>query len=383
MTSFPHELDAQRRKVAFVGTHGVGKTTLCFDLAAQLKRLDIGVDIVKEVARRCPLPINEHTTIDAQAWILHTQIAEEIAAAASYEVVICDRSVLDNYAYLVARVGRRPEFDALVASWVRSYDALFHVPMLSAPRFDGTRATSAAFQSEINAIINELITAFEVPVFPLDPDARDGWTSTAMQHLGLPREAPQIDLFVAPPPGGVNPSASAWGLIGAARVSGRPHDHIHLSSRPMIHHLLSAAVVAVSAYTLTQTHPLVGSWEMQLPGAVRMENGEQTITYVKGSLEVVLQGDSLIATLASEPVEGRPARPPARIAAKAATGPVTFTQRSEATLNMNGEEVKRTSVSTYVFTVTADDLKGTITRSIEGLDVAMAPVDISGKRTKK
>ena len=33
-------------KIAFIGTHGVGKTTLCFDLAARLKRLDHGVDIV-------------------------------------------------------------------------------------------------------------------------------------------------------------------------------------------------------------------------------------------------------------------------------------------------------------------------------------------------
>jgi thymidylate kinase len=98
-------LGRHRMKVAFIGTHGVGKTTLCFDLAAQLKRLDLGVELVKEVARRCPLPINEETTADAQAWILHTQIAEEVAAAARYEVVICDRSVLDNYAYLVARAG--------------------------------------------------------------------------------------------------------------------------------------------------------------------------------------------------------------------------------------------------------------------------------------
>lgn len=77
-------LGRHRLKVAFVGTHGVGKTTLCFDLAAQLKRLDLGVDIVKEVARRCPLPINEETTLDAQAWILHTQIAEEIEASSQY-----------------------------------------------------------------------------------------------------------------------------------------------------------------------------------------------------------------------------------------------------------------------------------------------------------
>jgi hypothetical protein len=48
-------------KIAFIGSHGVGKTT-------------------------------------AQAWILHTQIAQEIATEAQNEIVICDRSVLDNYA---------------------------------------------------------------------------------------------------------------------------------------------------------------------------------------------------------------------------------------------------------------------------------------------
>ena len=52
-------------KIAFLGTHGVGKTTLCFDLASRLKRLDMSVDIVKEVARSCPLPINQDTTLDA------------------------------------------------------------------------------------------------------------------------------------------------------------------------------------------------------------------------------------------------------------------------------------------------------------------------------
>lgn len=184
-----------RLKVAFVGTHGVGKTTLCFDLAAQLKRLDLGVDIVKEVARRCPLPINEDTTLDAQSWILHTQIAEEIAAAAAYEVVICDRSVLDNYAYLVARVGGRPELDPLVREWVRGYHALFKVPVLQAPTFDGKRAVSRSFQQEIDGIIDELIAAFAVPVHHLDPAHRDGWTLDAVTRLGLPTEPPQIDLF--------------------------------------------------------------------------------------------------------------------------------------------------------------------------------------------
>jgi nicotinamide riboside kinase len=193
---FPTKVpDRRRLKLAFVGSHGVGKTTLCFDLASQLKRLDFGVELVKEVARRCPLPINEETTLDAQAWILHTQIAEEMAAAATYEVVVCDRSVLDNYAYLVARVGRRPELDPLVGSWIRSYDALFKVPVLEAPSFDGTRAVSRAFQMEIDATIDQMVTAFGVEVIALNPADRDGWIPTVMQTLGLPLRPPQIDLF--------------------------------------------------------------------------------------------------------------------------------------------------------------------------------------------
>jgi len=183
------------RKIAFVGTHGVGKTTLCFDLASQLKRHDVAVDIVKEVARRCPLPINEETTLDAQAWILHTQIAEEVAASAMYETVICDRSVLDNYAYLVARVGRRPELDPLVGNWISSYTALFKVPVTGAPTFDGKRAISRAFQVEIDATIDRLIADFDVPVVNLDSRDRDGWIGAVVRHLDLSSNPPQTDLF--------------------------------------------------------------------------------------------------------------------------------------------------------------------------------------------
>jgi hypothetical protein len=185
----------RRLKLAFVGTHGVGKTTLCYDLAAQLKRLDLGVELVKEVARRCPLPINEETTLDAQAWILHTQIAEELEAAARYEAVICDRSVLDNYAYLVARVGRRKDLDELVGSWIRGYDALFKVPVIGAPSFDGMRAVSRAFQIEIDETIDRLLVDFDVPITRLDPNAREGWVGVVMDSLHLPKHPPQIDLF--------------------------------------------------------------------------------------------------------------------------------------------------------------------------------------------
>ena len=82
-------------KIAFMGSHGVGKTTLCYDLAGILKKHMPRVDIVKEVARACPLPINKDTTLAAQSWILHTQIASEITAQAQNDAVICDRCMLD------------------------------------------------------------------------------------------------------------------------------------------------------------------------------------------------------------------------------------------------------------------------------------------------
>lgn len=182
-------------KIAFIGSHGVGKTTLCFDLASRLKRLDRGVDIVKEVARDCPLPINESTTLEAQAWILHTQIAQELASAARYEDVICDRSVLDNYAYLVHRVGRRPEYDALVGAWVGTYDTLIKVPVIQPPSFDGTRAVSPSFQIEIDAGIDELIAVFGVAVHRLHSGDRPGWIDDTLRATGLPLVPPQIDLF--------------------------------------------------------------------------------------------------------------------------------------------------------------------------------------------
>ncbi|HEY9519406.1 MAG TPA: ATP-binding protein [Gemmatimonadales bacterium] len=184
-------------KIAFIGSHGVGKTTLCYDLAARLKRQDRAVDLVKEVARRCPLPINRDTTLSAQAWILHTQIADEIAAAAQNDVVICDRSVLDNYAYLVNQAGRLPAYDALVREWVGSYDALFKVPIVDPPTFDGQRDVSQTFQRDIDGVIDRLARELEVECHRLEPGARDSWVDTVLRVSGLPLHPPQIDLFNA------------------------------------------------------------------------------------------------------------------------------------------------------------------------------------------
>lgn len=182
-------------KIALIGSHGVGKTTLCYEVAARLKRQDRAVELVTEVARRCPLPINRDTTFQAQAWILHTQVAAELAASAEGEIVICDRSVLDNYAYLVHQAGRQPAYDALVGDWLGSYDALFKMPIIDPPSFDGRRDVSQEFQHGIDRTIDELVTAFGTHCHQLDPVGRPNWVDDVLHGVGLPLHPPQIDLF--------------------------------------------------------------------------------------------------------------------------------------------------------------------------------------------
>jgi hypothetical protein len=182
-------------KIALIGTHGVGKTTLCFELAAKLKRLDLSVAMVTEVARECPLPINRDTTLEAQTWILHTQCARELAAAAAAQAVVCDRSVLDNYAYLVHAMGRRSELDPWIGRWCSTYAALFKVPLWQPPSFDGTRDTDTVFQREIDDTLDGLVADFAVGAVPLDANEPDEWVSRILDRLGLPRQSPQRSLF--------------------------------------------------------------------------------------------------------------------------------------------------------------------------------------------
>ncbi len=192
-------------KVAFIGTHGVGKTTLCYELAARLKKVGLDADIVKEVARSSPLPINQSTTLSAQLWILHTQIAREIEVGARSEVVVCDRSVLDNYAYLCEASGRQITTERLVESWIPSYDLLFRVPATGRISKDGVRDTDPDFQRAIDRQIQALIRQMHVDIHDLAGLGRNRWITSACAATvaftrGEPSPVPdriddQLDLF--------------------------------------------------------------------------------------------------------------------------------------------------------------------------------------------
>jgi len=176
-------------KLAFIGTHGTGKTTLCYDVTAGLKRQGFNADMVKEVARLSPLPINRKTSLDAQTWILMTQVAEEIRSASLHDVVVCDRSVLDNYAYMVLSCGRQKAIERFVEYWMTSYDVLIKVPMIAPAAEDGVRDTDEFFVRSIDQLVDTLLAEKQISHCRLDAASRDGWVNQAMQavtsHPGL------------------------------------------------------------------------------------------------------------------------------------------------------------------------------------------------------
>jgi len=149
-------------KIAFIGSHGLGKTALCYDLVARLKRDGIDADMVKEVARACPLPVNQTTSLDAQRWILCTQMAKEIETMARCAVTVCDRSVLDNYAYLARAHGYQEDIEAgFLDNWIHTYALTVYLPVPTGGiQADGFRDIDAAFVRDIDRQVCILIQRY-------------------------------------------------------------------------------------------------------------------------------------------------------------------------------------------------------------------------------
>lgn len=168
-------------KVALIGTHGVGKTTLVYEVCSLLKKAHHNVELVTEVARQSPFPVNAETTLAGQLWILHQQIAAELEASLRAPVVITDRSVLDNYCYLVNKFGRQPHLESWLAWWMTSYSLLVGVPTIQEeiPR-DGFRSEDRAFQLRIHNLLIELLASppfnnLPTSIIWLDSEDRANW----------------------------------------------------------------------------------------------------------------------------------------------------------------------------------------------------------------
>src|SRR3989337_974739 len=92
---------ARHAKNAFIGSHSVRKSTAAPPFAPTMGRAGRSVEVGREVVRFNPLGLNEGATPEAQLWVLMAQVQQELELRKRAEVLVTDRSVVDNFAYLL------------------------------------------------------------------------------------------------------------------------------------------------------------------------------------------------------------------------------------------------------------------------------------------
>lgn len=151
-------------KIAIIGTHSTGKTTILAHLYMYLKERGMRVCIVPEMARLCPYPINETSTIEAQEWILNAHIEAEKQAGNAYDVVLCDRATIDNFAYFLKAIQRTScvlpnnKWEQIAVAHARTYSYIFKTQKLSLfAKPDAQRTINEKFRNEIDQLITSLL----------------------------------------------------------------------------------------------------------------------------------------------------------------------------------------------------------------------------------
>lgn len=189
-------------KIAFIGSHGIRKTTAAHAFAGTLQSAGRSVEFGREVVRDNPLGINEAATGEAQLWVLMSQIRQELELASKAEVLVTDRAAMDNFAYYLRACAGIDRFAVgpLVHAWAASYDLVVRLRPDVALRADGTRSTNDQFRDEVEAILDRTLPDMVPPdrlvlMYASDVTAGHDWIPLAERLaaiVGEPLRAPGV-----------------------------------------------------------------------------------------------------------------------------------------------------------------------------------------------
>jgi len=153
-------------KIAFSGSHGTGKTFSAYNKVVELKlqNKNKSICILNELARESPFPINRETTENSQLWIFLNQISEELEMETKYDIIVCDRTVVDVLAYSEYR-----GFDRLVKmlyplakEWIQTYEQIYFNQIRTNQHnyVDNVRDTDEDFRNNIEDIMVKYYNEF-------------------------------------------------------------------------------------------------------------------------------------------------------------------------------------------------------------------------------
>lgn len=156
---------AHSAKIAFIGSHSVRKSNAVHAFASTIGRAGRSVEVGREVVRFNPLGLNEAATPEAQLWVLMAQVQGELELARRADVLVTDRSVVDNFAYYLRVTDGADPFgvEPLIRRWATSYDLSVRLLPDIALLPDGVRSTSDAFRDEVESILDRVIPTYLAP----------------------------------------------------------------------------------------------------------------------------------------------------------------------------------------------------------------------------
>lgn len=141
-------------KIAYSGTHGTGKSTSvfneCFNYKKKYKDKEVG--IITEIPRKSPFPLNQQATVQSQWWIFSTQIKKELEFSNIYDIVICDRSIVDGiaYTYFIDK-SLSISFLDMAEKFINTYHKIYFKLVKNNDYLidDGVRATDKKYQKDV------------------------------------------------------------------------------------------------------------------------------------------------------------------------------------------------------------------------------------------
>jgi nicotinamide riboside kinase len=149
-------------KIAFIGSHSVRKSNAVHAFASTVGRAGRSVEVGREVVRFNPLGLNEGATPEAQLWVLMAQVQQELELASRADILVTDRSVVDNFAYYLRVTAGEDPFgvEPLIRHWAATYDLSVRLLPDVGLLADGVRSTSDAFRDEIESILDRILPIY-------------------------------------------------------------------------------------------------------------------------------------------------------------------------------------------------------------------------------
>lgn len=121
-------------KIGICGTGGTGKSTEAFKLCLdyKMKHPDKTVGLFLECVGGCPLPEKDkNASLESELWIFSKQIEHEIYLKSKYDIVICDRTVLDPIPYTYNSVSKSlaNSMLSIAKEFIHTYDTIIFKTM--------------------------------------------------------------------------------------------------------------------------------------------------------------------------------------------------------------------------------------------------------------